>query len=294
MTKVNTLFQEYFKYLTHVKGASLHTIRNYSLDLEEFNKYLKEKEIQEEIENINKIHIRSYLGSIFSKNSSGTLARKISTLRSFFKYLIKEGYIKTNPAKLVNIPKKKKFLPNVLTVDEIFNLLNLPDKNILLGLRDRAILELLYGSGLRVSELVNLNISDVDINKNLILVKGKGKKERLIPMTDIAKNAILEYLDKRKSNIKTEPIFLNYKNTRLTTKSIGRIIEKYAKKMGLLRKVTPHSFRHSFATHLLNQGADLRSIQEMLGHASLTTTQKYTKVSIDKLIEVYDKTHPRA
>jgi integrase/recombinase XerC len=286
---------EFISYIKHVKGYSNHTIRNYNADLEHFKNYIENQDININIEKITKNHIRSFLGYLFNKNDPNTLTRKISTLRSFFKYLIKDGYIEINPARLVNLPKRKKFLPKILSIDEMFGLLKIPKNDSLLGSRDLCILELLYSSGVRVSELVNLNINDIDFEKNLIKVLGKGKKERLVPITKAAYDAILNYIKRRNATTSSNsPLFLNYKNSRLTTKSVGRIIDKYTKKMVLLKKFSPHSFRHTFATHLLQQGANLRSIQEMLGHASLSTTQKYTKVSIDKLIEVYDKSHPRA
>ena len=289
--------QKFINNLQYIKNASEHTIRNYKLDLESFDKFLAEKNKNIKVEKIDKNHIRSFLGHLYEENSASTIARKISTLRCFFRFLIKEGALTKNPASLVSIPKQSKYLPQVFSVDEIFNLLELEFKDSLLGMRDRAILEFLYSCGIRVSELVGLNLKDIDFSGNVIKVKGKGKKERIVPVGEKAKTALNEYLEKRDKEFPYDlgsPVFVNNKGGRITTRSIARIIKKYILQGNIFRNLSPHSFRHTFATHLLEGGADLRSIQELLGHASLSTTQKYTKVSVDKLLEVYDKTHPRA
>jgi integrase/recombinase XerC len=205
--------------------------------------------------------------------------------------------ISKNPAKGVATPKTERYIPVTLTIDEIFRMLDAPDKSNPLGLRDQAILELLYSSGIRVGELTQLNCDDVDLELGIIKVLGKGKKERIVPIGSKAIEAIKDYLRKRKfpsGNGIEGPLFINTRNGRLTDRSVRRIVEKYGKKCGPGRSITPHALRHTFATHLLDAGADLRDIQELLGHVSLSTTQKYTHVSIDGLMDVYDKAHPRS
>ncbi|MDZ4383760.1 MAG: site-specific tyrosine recombinase/integron integrase, partial [Thermodesulfovibrionia bacterium] len=224
-----------------------------------------------------------------------SISRKLATIRSFFKYLHKEGYVKKNPAKLVSSPKIPKSLPRFLTIDETFALMEAAKGDTFQATRDKSILEFLYSSGLRVSELTMLNINDFDIKESLIRVKGKGKKERIIPIGSKAMEAIKNYLSERISlKKKSQALFLNNRGGRLTQRSIRRILIKYARMIALKGSLSPHVLRHTFATHLLHGGADLRSIQELLGHSSLSTTQKYTHVDISHLMEVYDKAHPMA
>jgi site-specific recombinase XerD len=228
--------------------------------------------------------------------SKRTVARKLASLRSFFKFLYREGYIKTNPSSGISTPKLDKKLPIFLDTDEVSKLIEAPDEKDLSGLRDRALMETLYSTGIRVSELVGMNLSEIDFISGVIKVFGKGKKERLAPIGDKALRAIRNYLDKRgigKLNDK-KAVFLNKDGGRLTDRSVRRIIEKYIKRVSLREGVSPHTLRHSFATHLLNRGADLRSVQELLGHMNLSTTQIYTHVTTQRLKEVYDKAHPRA
>ena len=207
-----------------------------------------------------------------------------------------------NPARLVSSPRLEKKLPNYLTVEEVIRFIEIPDLETVLGKRDRAILEMLYGTGVRVSELVNLNLQDIDFNQMTVRVRGKGRKERIVPFGEYAKKAVELYLGVRGELMMNAPedkrvpnaVFYNYQGTRITTRSVGRMIDKYIKECADLHHISPHSLRHSFATHLLNAGADLRSIQELLGHARLSTTQQYTHISQDRLMEVYDKAHPKA
>jgi integrase/recombinase XerC len=257
-----------------------------------------------DIRDIDNITIREFMAGLYSKKKKKTsIARKLATLRSFFKYLCREQIVDLNPARLVATPKLEKKLPKYLSVEEIIRFIETPDTDTVLGKRDRAILELLYASGMRVSELVNLNLADVDFKNRSLWVRGKGRKERVVPFGRKALEALEVYLTVRGQllveAIDGEPdalaLFLNYQGTRITTRSVGRLIDKYAKMCADVNPdVSPHSLRHSFATHLLNAGADLRAIQELLGHARLTTTQVYTHVSAEKLIEVYDKAHPKA
>jgi integrase/recombinase XerC len=241
---------------------------------------------------VDRLAIRRYLSFLHRKNRKSSIARKISTLRSFYKYLVRERLATSNPAKAVSTPKAEKPLPTTLTVDEAFRLMETPSERE--GLRDCAILELLYSSGLRVSELVGLNLNHLNLDLGIVKVMGKGRKERIVPVGSKAVEALKAYLEKRGNLSGEEPLFINPRRGRLTARSVGRLIKKYTKRSGIFRRISPHTLRHSFATHLLDAGADIREIQEMLGHASLSTTQKYIHLSPGKLMEVYDKAHPRS
>jgi integrase/recombinase XerC len=245
--------------------------------------------------------IRKFLAHLHKRNAKTSISRKRAALNSFFAFLIKEGVTASNPVRTISAPKPDKVIPTFLSVDEIFALIEKTGQETPLRCRDRAILEVMYSCGLRVSEVVGLNVEDVDLVEGFIKVRGKGDKERLVPVGSKARDAIKAYVTARHAPMKSarEPekyqaLFLNNRNGRLTTRSIGRLIKKYAHQASFFRPIHPHAIRHTFATHLLNAGADLRAIQELLGHSSLSTTQKYTHVSIDRLMEVYDKTHPRA
>jgi integrase/recombinase XerC len=302
------LIHEFIHHLSIEKNASPHTCRCYQRDLEGFEDFLKNSGMvlsptgQVKIEKADRIAIRKYLSFLHRKNKKSSIARKISTLRSFFKYLVKEQVVPFNPAKGVSTPKVEKTLPTTLTVDEAFRLMESPNRvskeslegSKEKGLRDRAILELLYSSGLRVSELVGLNSNQLDLDLGIVRVMGKGRKERIVPVGVKAIEATKSYLEERGMVRGDDPIFVNSLGGRLTARSVGRLIKKYTRHSGIFRKVSPHSLRHTFATHLLDAGADIREIQEMLGHSSLSTTQRYTHVSMGKLMEVYDKAHPRS
>lgn len=286
---MNRYLDKFLSYLEIEKNYSPYTILNYRLDLEYFLKLMESVPV----ERMDYFQLRKYLADMRTKEyRPRTLARKLSSLRSFFKFLQREGHIKNNPAQLMMTPKLDKKLPNFLSETETVSLLEVPPKDTEAGLRDRAILETLYSAGLRVSELVGLNMENIDFISNLVKVMGKGKKERLVPVGDQALQAIKDYVDhrKKKSNI----VFLNKNGTRLTTKSVCDITHKYIKMTSVNRNISPHVLRHSFATHLLNRGADLRSVQELLGHVNLSTTQIYTHVTTERLKSVYDKAHPRA
>ena len=299
---------QFIHYLSLEKNASPHTCRCYRRDLEGFEDFLKNSGMyvsstgKVEMEKVDRMAIRKYLSFLHRKNKKSSIARKISTLRSFFKYMVREQVIPSNPAKGVSTPKVEKTLPTTLTVDEAFRLMESPttisekpsEGSKEKGLRDRAILELLYSSGLRVSELVGLNSNQLDLDLGIVRVMGKGRKERIVPVGVKAIEALEAYLEKRGMLEGEEPIFVNSLGGRLTARSVGRLMKRYTRHSGIFRKVSPHSLRHTFATHLLDAGADIREIQEMLGHSSLSTTQRYTHVSMGKLMEVYDKAHPRS
>lgn len=284
---------KFIGYLKIEKNASEHTIINYSVDLRDFGNFLGNINI----ESVDYLVLRRYLAHMRDKNySKRTVARKLASLRSFFRFLYKEGYIKTNPASSIATPKLDKKLPIFLDTDEVVKLIEAPGEKDFAGLRDKAILETLYSTGIRVSELVRLNIDNIDFISGVIKVFGKGKKERIAPIGDKALRAIRSYIDKRKANDPADrkAVFLNKDGARLTDRSIRRMLLKYIKRTALREGISPHTLRHSFATHLLNRGADLRSVQELLGHMNLSTTQIYTHVTTRRMKEVYDKAHPRA
>lgn len=286
---MNRYLEKFISYLDIEKNYSPHTSLNYRLDLEEFLQYIE----QLPVEKIEYLHLRKFLAELRTKqHKPRTLARKLSSLRSFFKFLQREGFIKNNPAALLLTPKLDKPLPQFLSEKEATELMESPGIDKIPEKRDRAILETLYSTGIRVSELVSLNVEQVDFIGNIIKVRGKGKKERLVPVGNQALERIRDYLNSRKD--KGVVLFLNKNGTRLTARSVCNITHKYIQLTSAHRQISPHVLRHSFATHLLNRGADLRSVQELLGHVNLSTTQIYTHVTTDKLKSVYDKAHPRA
>jgi integrase/recombinase XerC len=298
---VNALINQFIDYMSLERGASPHTCRAYRKDLELFAAFLAEKGLPTDVGVIDHLTIRLYLGHLYQEKQvkRTSVVRKLATLRTFFRYLKREGIVEKNPAKMVATPKGGKELPHALTVDEAFRLLTAPDNATPLGRRDHAILELLYSSGLRVGELTALNLHDLDLGGGMVRVMGKGGKERIVPIGSKATEALGTYLVRREELMKggrsaSPYLFLNNRGGRLTARSVARIIKKYLPLGGIVMETSPHTFRHSFATHLLDAGADLRGIQELLGHASLSTTQRYTHVSSAKLMEVYDRTHPRA
>src|SRR3989338_2993748 len=284
---------KFINYLKIEKNASGHTVLNYTIDLKNFAKFLGDTGV----DSVNYLFLRKYLASMKEKNyAKRTVARKLASLRSFFKFLYREGYIKTNPSSSIATPKLDKKLPIFLDPDEVSRLIESPSEKDSAGLRDRAIMETLYSTGVRVSELVGMSLCDIDFISGVVKVFGKGRKERLAPIGDRALRAIRNYLDKRgvASLSDKKAVFLNKNGSRLTARSVRRIIEKYIKRVSMREGISPHTLRHSFATHLLNRGADLRSVQELLGHMNLSTTQIYTHVTTERLKEVYDKAHPRA
>lgn len=280
--------EKFLRHLEVERGASPHTVRAYRKDLELFFESAPgDPEAPD---------IRGFIAAEIKRGGSkSTAARRLASLRSFFRFLHREGYMKTNPAKLVSSPKLQRKLPRFLSVDETFALLERPDGIGFQQARDRAILELAYSSGLRVSEMSGLDATDLNIEEGLVRAKGKGRKERMVPVGRKAVDALRSYLVERLLlGSPEQALFLNRKGTRLSPRSMGRIVRKYSLLAALSGKVTPHTLRHSFATHLLHSGADLRVIQELLGHSSLSTTQKYTHLDITHLMEVYDRAHPLA
>jgi integrase/recombinase XerC len=302
---MDNLIDDFQTYLRVERNVSQHTCRAYTDDVMEFIHFLKENDYireRSEIFGIEADTVRAYLGFLFrQKIKKVTVNRKISSLRAFYKYLIRSGKTKNNPAQSVRTSKTEKYIPVFLSVDEMFDLLSVHVDNPVLSLRNRAMLELFYSSGLRLSELAGLDVTDLDLNQALVKVRGKGRKERIVPVGGQALIVIREYLAKTEmlrhkagAAVFNNPLFLNAQGKRITGRSIARIVDETMAKSGIGRKISPHALRHSFATHLLNAGADLRSIQELLGHESLSTTQKYTAVNINRMMEIYDKAHPRA
>lgn len=303
---MDKLIERYVYYLQYERNASPHTIRNYKSDLLQFRAFLSagRPNAQVSIDSIDTLRIRSYLAHLYSnERKKSSIARKLAAVRAFFKFLGREHRLENNPAATVSTPKLDKTLPRIMTEEEMNTFLDQVGKAAQSGgpmlVRDRAILELLYASGLRVSELVGLDLRSVNFGDGMVLVRGKGRKERIVPFGSKAKQAITEYLPVREKLLRewktgVTALFLNARGSRLTARSVDRLLKKLVRAMGPDVKVSPHSMRHAFASHLLTEGADLRAIQEMLGHKSLATTQKYTQVSIKQLIDVYDKTHPKA
>ena len=331
--------QNFLAYLRSVRNSSPHTILNYGKDLCQFIDYLTPPGTQTPaLSDLNHQIIREYVGHLHSLGlEKSSVARKLAALRSFFKYCVREGLIKDNPARLVATPKLPKRIPSVLSAEELNGFLNqladarpiepsplarrskrssggaeapppprVTDEQALLLRRDRALLELLYAAGLRVSELTGLNLADLDRREKMLRVRGKGSKERIVPYGGKAQEALEAYWPvrdqlllqagpgRRRGAEHSEAVFLNYSGRRLTQRSVGRIVKKYVRLANMDWDLHPHSLRHAFATHLLADGADLRAIQELLGHQSLATTQKYTHVSIRQLMDIYDKSHPHA
>jgi len=281
--------EKFMRYLEIEKNYSQHTLTNYRLDLEEFKQFLGDSSL----EKVDYLVLRKYLAQLKEKNlKARTVNRHLSSLRSFFKFLIREGYLKTNPITSLASPKQEKHLPLFLTEEETTKLITAVQPKDERGLRDRAVLEIFYSTGIRVSELVGLNVQDVDFIGGIIKVLGKGKKERIVPIGEIAIAATRDYLEKRKKQ--EEALFLNKSGRRITDRGVRNIVGKYIRMASIKRGVSCHTLRHSFATHLLNRGADLRSVQELLGHVNLSTTQIYTHLTTDRLKSVYDKAHPRA
>ena len=291
------------------KGYSTNTARAYSRDLKAFfgfvaaagddaNRHLTAGGDLAPIRAVDPLTIRKYLGHLHKHNKKSTIARKLSALRSFYRYLLKQGIVQENPTDMILTPKQEHPIPQYLSVDDMFQLLDSIQTGDIFGLRNRAIFETFYSCGLRVSEVAGLDVFDVDANAGLIRVFGKGSKERIVPIGQKALNAISAYrqrlaLETGIAAAADGAMFLNKYNRRLSTRSIARILDKIVRDCSLLVPVSPHVLRHTFATHMLDAGADLRAVQELLGHKSLSTTQKYTHVSIDRLMETYDKAHPR-
>ena len=291
---------DFLDYLTYERNVSINTIGAYRDDLESFvgflcNDYFTIGRDLVDLRRVDHLTIRAYLAHLARRKLARTsIARHLSALRTFFKYLMREGIVEANPARGVATPKREKHLPTVMQPSDVALLLEQPDLDANLGIRDRAWLELLYASGLRISELVGIDIDDIELRARLVKVRGKGSKERIVPFGSKAEEAVRAYLKVREADPDEQALFVNYRGARITTRSVRRLFDEYIRAASLRAGISPHTMRHSFATHLLNAGADLRGIQELLGHASLSTTQKYTHLNDWQLIAVYKKAHPRA
>jgi integrase/recombinase XerC len=309
--------EAYLSYLGAERAASPHTLKNYAGDLHQFRAFLKKSgpagpsrgDAEEawlpepDPAAIDPMMVRGFVAALHGRGVGRTsIARKLATLRSFFRYLCREGLLQVNPAKLVSPPKLPKRLPDRLSVDEIERLLAAPRRDDAAGVRDLAILELCYAAGVRLAELVGLDLDSVDLRDGFIKVRGKGNKERIVPIGTKAVDALTRYLDRRAELIAATrrgrpmapALFVNRLGGRLSARQVARVLLKRLEQSGLGPKITPHGLRHSYATHLLEAGADLRVIQELLGHARLSTTQRYTHLDLDRLMEMYDRAHPRA
>ncbi len=293
--------EKFAAWLLVEKGYSAHTVDGYLRDIHEFYGFCGNPEDPGTMDGE---LVQSFVGSLYGVNSSSTVARKLSALRTFFRYLMREGLVGADPLIGIANPKLPSYIPAFLTVDEVFSLLEAPVAKDSYFQRDRAIMEVIYSTGMRVSELVSRDIDDFDFSTAMVLIMGKGRKERLVPFGSAAAEAIQHYLPLRDTlttarisrGHEAEPraLFLNGRGARLTARSVERMVSKYGVRAGVGVTVTPHALRHSFATHLLEMGADLRTVQELLGHVSLSTTQKYTHINVDHLTKVYDQAHPQA
>jgi integrase/recombinase XerC len=311
--RIDTLLDRYTTFLRVEKNVSAHTLRNYLSDLMQFFAFIENSHVQAEarpivVSQIDHHRIHAYLSMLHRQNKKSSIGRKLSSIKSFFRFLLREGELERDPTVLIGTPKKEHPLPTHLPIDDMFRLLETPGNAVPSGIRDRAILEVLYSCGLRVSELVGLNWEDVDANLEVVRVTGKGNKERIVPIGRKALDALARYrqvlpaliVPKRRpavlvgGGLATAPVFLNSRGGRLTTRSVARLVGGHARDCGIAARTSPHALRHTFATHLLDAGADLRAIQELLGHSSLSTTQKYTHINLGHLMQVYDKAHPKA
>lgn len=297
---LESLADEFLIYIKAGKNYSLKTFESYGLDLGEFLQFLEEEGISG-FDQVDHLLARKYLARLKNKDlAKSSIARKLSCIRSFFKYLCRQGYLSTNPVLGIASPKREKRLPQFLYKNEIVTLLDQPNSASLLGIRDRAILEIFYSSGLRLQELVGLTMSDLDLSRGYLRVFGKGAKERLVPLGGAAERALQFYLTEVRPRLATgnqpqsQHVFLNYRGTRLSGRSVERMLDKYLREMAFNRKISPHSLRHTFATHLLENGADLRVVQELLGHVDISTTQIYTHLTKERVRAVYLRSHPRA
>jgi len=305
MDPLEQAINHFGRHLQVEKNLSSHTREGYLADLKQFQSFLKGTDLLAGADGGipgDPLVIRSFLASLYRRKlRKVTISRKIAALRSFYRYLIREGVVGVNPAALVQLPRCEKYIPVVLSADEIMAILRTKFNEDAAGSRDRAIIELFYSAGIRLSELTGLNMEDIRLQEGLVKVRGKGRKERVVPVGRPALQAIEAYLQKRQELRKNgatgngeDALFLSTRGKRMNPRGVARVVERLVRESGIGRRISPHALRHTFATHLLDAGADLRSIQEMLGHSSLSTTQKYTSVSVSRLMEVYDKAHPKA
>jgi integrase/recombinase XerC len=300
---------EFGGHMKFERNLSEHTMDGYLTDLKQFQTFLEGTDLKsvpscgtEEAIPIDPLVIRSFLASLYrGKYRKVTISRKVAALRSFYRYLHREGKVSVNPAELVQLPRCEKYIPVVLSVDEMLALFQVEFPEDATGRRDRSMIELFYSAGIRLSELTGLDLGDIRFNEGLVKIKGKGRKERIVPVGRPALQALDAYLQKRPELRKEgadrdaeNAFFLSTRGKRMNPRGVARVVERVVRESGIGRRISPHALRHTFATHLLDAGADLRSIQEMLGHRSLSTTQKYISVSVSRLMEVYDRSHPRA
>jgi len=294
MEKSRRDLKDYLEYLSDIKKFSSNTVKAYRQDIEQFLTFFKNS-----YSGLSRDQVRDFLSSLYlTASSRSTVSRKIYAIRSFYQYLIRQGETEKNPMDLVSVPKAEKKLPEILTEEEMGAFLDQLPGDTVIEIRNRALCELFYATGLRLSELTGLKIENINLSDRLIRVLGKGNKERIVPVGEKAIAAVMGYRDELASEFniiphEEEPVFLNKNRGRLSARSVRRILDDLIRKCGLTTPVSPHGVRHTFATHMLDAGADLREVQELLGHKSLSTTQRYTHVTIDKLMKVYDKAHPR-
>lgn len=286
---------DFIAFLRNERNVSPQTSRAYLSDLEQFADFLGDTPL----DRVDHRTLRTFIAHLMKlRIKKSSIARKLSAIRTFFKYLSRQGVLTNNPGRLVSTPRREKRLPAVLTADDAQRLMEAPGgvayDDQLKDLRDRAVLETLYSTGIRASELIGMNRDDIDPRDRLIRIRGKGRKERVVPVGHRALDAIMAYLGIKSGAPEVPAVFTGPSGKRLTARTVQRILENYRKRLGFAQKASPHTLRHSFATHLLESGADLRAIQELLGHASISTTQRYTHLNLDSLMEVYDKAHPRA
>lgn len=289
---------EFINYLAVERGLAKNTLESYGRDLRQYYSYLNNDRI-DAVNQVSRATILAYLEQLQSKGRAvSTISRNLAAIKSYYQFLVRERYLDKDPAANLESPKLEKKLPKILTISEVEELLKQPNSFLPTGMRDKAMLELLYATGIRVSELISLNVSDVNLEMGYIKCFGKGSKERIVPLGSIAAKCVQEYITRGRGKlVRTydEPaLFVNHHGNRLTRQGFWKIIKKYAQEAAITKEITPHTLRHSFATHLLENGADLRSVQEMLGHADISTTQIYTQVTKNRLKEVYEKAHPRA
>jgi integrase/recombinase XerC len=292
--------ERFLDYLRYQRNASKSTLRAYGSDLTQLAEFLRGAKLPTQVQKVDALAIRAWLTHLHREGQErSSMSRKVSSLRSFFRYLVRENKLKESPAEKVTLPKVRRKLPRHLNVEEAALLVEAPDLSSTLGTRDRAMLEILYATGLRVAELTGLDLEDLDLREGVLRALGKGSVERMVPFGKKARKAVQAYLEIRHElcgcdHDEPDALLLNYRGGRLSARSVRRILDRYIQQVAVRNQISPHGLRHSFATHLLDAGADLRSIQELLGHASLSTTQRYTHVSSERLREVYRKSHPRS
>lgn len=295
---INNILMDYLHYLKVERGLSENTINSYGIDLKLFLEYLRENEIPS-FKQVNKEVIVNYMQSKKNNNkANSSILRSVSSLRKFFQYLAQEKIIEKDPMLLIDTPKKKQHLPQVLTKEEVEKLLRSPNTGQVLGLRDRAMLELMYATGLRISEIINLKLEDLHLTMGTLQTLGKGHKERIVPVGDEAIKWVNRYLEEARPKLlkqkRSNYLFLNFHGNNLTRQGVWKNLKAEVRKAGIQKNITPHTLRHSFATHILENGADLRIVQELLGHADISTTQIYTHLSNKQLADIYNRAHPRA